>query len=113
MFRPAARVVAGLALAFAAASAHAQTITCYVVIDRNDNVIYRSTTPPVDMSERGAAAREAMRRRGELLMFVDYDKCPALEFITGAAGTVNIDLTGSMMPSALPTKASPAPGGKP
>ena len=99
---------AALALALLAASAGAQAITCYVVFDRNENIVYRETYPPVDMSDRGAAARDALRQRGQFLMFVDLDQCPSITFVTGTAGTVGVDLTATMLPTALPTTASPA-----
>jgi hypothetical protein len=78
-----------IGLATAAAATWAGTagaVTCYVVMDRNDNVIYQSSVPPVDMSEQGAAARERMRQRGEYLMFGDYESCPGVAFFTGAGG---------------------------
>jgi hypothetical protein len=68
-------------------SASAGAVTCYVVIDRNDNVLYRSSMPPVDMSDNGVPARERMRQRGESLMFGDFDSCPGITFLTGAGGT--------------------------
>jgi hypothetical protein len=79
-----------LCLACAAAALVApivQAVTCDIVLDRNNNVIYQDTTPPVDMSERGAAAREKMRQRGELLMIIESDQCPRLVYapVTGAA----------------------------
>ncbi len=52
--------------------------TCYEVIGRNDAVIYRDTRPPVDLSNAGAPAREAMRRRGELLIFYDAPTCATI-----------------------------------
>lgn len=79
-----------LCLACAAAASVAptvQAVTCDIVLDRNHTVIYQDTTPPVDMSERGAAAREKMRQRGELLMIIESDQCPRLVYspVTGAA----------------------------
>jgi len=41
----------GHPLAFAAPGA--QALTCNIVLDRNGNVIYQDTLPPVDLSERG------------------------------------------------------------
>jgi len=66
---------------------------CYFVYDRADNVIYRSQQPPVDMSDRGAASRDAMRQRGEYLMYVDTDACAPIAFITGPGtpGTLSVD----------------------
>jgi hypothetical protein len=104
--------VRALAAAFALAgigSAHA--ITCYVVFDRNDNVIYRDVYPPVDMSERGIAEREALRRRGEFLMFGEVERCPQVEFVLGAAGSVGLDLAGTMPASTIPPPATPPPPG--
>ena len=67
--------------------------TCYFVFDKRDIVIYRDQQPPVDMSARGAAARDAMRQRGEYLMFVDTDPCAPLAFLTGPGtpGTLSVD----------------------
>jgi hypothetical protein len=48
---------------------------CYEVIDRNDVVILRDTSSPVDLSGAGAPAREAMRSRGELLVIFDVETC--------------------------------------
>jgi len=61
--------------AAAALAAPALATPCYVVIDRSDNVIYQSTKPPVDLSVRGDAARDAMRRRGELMEMFDSQAC--------------------------------------
>jgi hypothetical protein len=52
--------------------------TCYEVIDRDDVVIYRDRRPPVDLSNAGAPAREAMRNRGELLIILDVTTCAAI-----------------------------------
>lgn len=99
---------ATLAVALVLGSAGAQAITCYVVFDRSENVVYRDVYPPVDMSEKGANAREAMRRRGEFLMFGDFERCPTVEFVTGAAGAVSLDLQAAMSTTPLPTAATPA-----
>jgi hypothetical protein len=48
---------------------------CYVVFDKPGNVIYQSTHPPVDMSVQGAAARNAMRRRGEFIEYFESNQC--------------------------------------
>ena len=68
-------LLATLAAAAAALAAPARATPCYVVIDRADNVIYQSTKPPVDLSVRGDAARDAMRRRGELMEMFDSQAC--------------------------------------
>jgi len=85
-------LAAALAVAAVAPGA-ARAFTCYSVIDRNDNVIYRDVLPPVDLSDQGAAERERMRRRGEHMIAMESDRCPSIEFFTGNAGTsaLNVD----------------------
>jgi hypothetical protein len=83
-------IVTGAALAFAAGSAGA--MQCYTVLDRSDNVVYRGTVPPIDLSERGDAEREAMRKRGQHLIAMDADRCPGVEFFTGSAGSANLSV---------------------
>jgi len=82
---------AGSALAMPHGAAQANN--CYFVYDRADNVIYRDQQPPVDMSDRGTASRDAMRQRGEYLMYVDTDACAPIAFITGPGtpGTLSVD----------------------
>ncbi|MEO8676341.1 MAG: hypothetical protein ABI569_12225 [Casimicrobiaceae bacterium] len=84
-------LLAGTALCLL--QAPAQASTCYFVFDRSDAVVYRDAQPPVDMSVRGVAARDAMRQRGEYLLFVDTDRCAPLAFITGPGtpGTLSVD----------------------
>ncbi len=81
-----------VAAALGAAQAPAQA-TCFFVFDRGDNTIYRGTQPPVDMSERGAAERDAMRARGEYLLFIETDACAPITFLTGPGtpGTLSVD----------------------
>lgn len=85
--------LAGVLLLTAIAPGSAAALTCYFVIDRNDNVIYRDTLPPIDLSDQGNAERDRMRRRGEHLISMESDRCPALEFFTGNAGSsaLNVD----------------------
>ena len=67
-------------------------ITCYEVIDRNDVVILRGTRAPVDLSSSGAAAREAMRSRGELLVIFSTENCLSLGRATAdGGGTLTAD----------------------
>ena len=85
-----------LAAALAAAAVFpgaASAITCYSVLDRTDNTIYQDTQPPVDMSETGAAAREAMRARKDFLTVSETDRCPQVTAPLGATGyrTASVD----------------------
>jgi len=103
----AAFVAAGLSLVAGVAEA----VTCYVVFDRTENVTYRDVYPPVDLSDAGRAEREAMRSRGEFLMFMESDLCPRLEFFTGVAGTVSLRLDETLSPTMEVTRepAKPPP----
>lgn len=87
------RLLVVAALVAAAIPCAASAITCYTVLDRNDNVIYRDTYPPVDLSDQGAAERARLRSRGEHLIAMEADRCPNLEFFLGNAGTtaLNVD----------------------
>ena len=64
----------------------ANAFTCYLVYDASDNIVYRDSVTPVDLSDRGAAARDALRQRGELLMIIDTDRCPRIAVSFGATG---------------------------
>jgi hypothetical protein len=74
----------------AASPAHA--LMCYVIYDRNANIIYQDTYPPLDMSNAGYAQREALRARGEHLTFGDVKACPRVVFLTGSGGTGNLNV---------------------
>lgn len=88
------QVALSLVLAVAALSApgSASALTCYMVLDRSDNVIYRDTYPPIDLSDQGMPQVDQMRRRGEHLIAMEADRCPALEFFLGNAGTPNLNV---------------------
>jgi hypothetical protein len=73
--RLSASLAGAFALAVAVAATPAAADPCYVVLDRSDRVIYQGLTPPVDMSSEGTPARDAMRRRGELLEQFDSTRC--------------------------------------
>jgi hypothetical protein len=113
---PARSVLASACVAVAATAllvpaAHA--VTCFIVMDRNENVIYRDVLPPVDLSDAGKAAREAMRQRGEFFLFHDAEICPRLEFFTGGAGNVALALDQTLAPTTVPPKAPTAMPGTP
>ena len=121
------------AAALALAAPGARAVTCDIVLDRNGTVIYQDTTPPVDLSERGAAARDKMRQRGELLLIMESDQCPRLVFspVTGAASVesivaemrpynaitggmgVNARATGAGVPAGVPSSAGAPAGAAP
>ncbi len=73
--------LAGAALTVAAGVATAST--CYIVLDAKETVVYRASTPPVDMSDRGAAARDALRQKGNYLLFMETERCVPFGFDSG------------------------------
>lgn len=95
------------------AAGDASAVTCYVVLDRTENVLYRDVYPPVDLSEAGRAERDAMRARGEFLLFMESEQCPRLEFFTGAAGTVALRLDQTLSPAMEITKEPSKPAAAP
>jgi hypothetical protein len=90
-------------------TAHANV--CYFVYDRGDNVVYRDHQPPVDMSDRGQASRDALRQRGDYLLFVDTDACAPIAFLTGPGtpGTLSVD----QVVAGFPTMATADPNSSP
>ena len=108
------QVAGGAALMLLAAGAHA--ISCDIVVDRTGMVVYQDVTPPVDMSVRGAAARDRMRERGEQLMIIDVAQCPRLVFSTIANSASVDEIVASMRPyvgvtGGMGMNAKPAAGG--
>jgi len=77
--------LAGAALAVAASAADATT--CYVILDAKETIVYRAPMPPVDMSDRGAAAREALRQEGNYLLFMETERCVPIGFGSGWANS--------------------------
>jgi hypothetical protein len=90
--RPHPILAVALAAAALAAPGAASAVMCYTVLDRGDNVVYRDTYPPIDLSDQGKGEREQMRRRGEQLIAMDTDRCLRLEFFLGNAGTTNLNV---------------------
>jgi len=75
------------------AAGPAQAVVCYVVYDRANNTIYQNTRTPVDLSDKGLSAREAMSQRGEHLQWAESDRCPTIVAASGASATsgLNVD----------------------
>ena len=65
--------------AAALATPVASAVTCYLLLDRNDNVVYQDIFPPFDLSPQGEAERKAMRARNEHMIAMETDRCPRLE----------------------------------
>jgi hypothetical protein len=86
----------GAAMLLFALAAHA--VSCNIVVDGTGMVVYQDVAPPVDMSERGAAARERMRQRGEQLIIIEAQVCPRLVFSTIANSASVDEIVASMRP---------------
>ncbi len=85
--------LAGAALVAAAVAAEAST--CYVILDARETIVYRAPVAPVDMSDRGTAARDALRRKGDYLMFMETDGCSPIGFGSGWANSSQTPLADS------------------
>jgi len=110
MRSPLALALAAVAVAGLGAASDSHAITCYVVMDNTENVLYRDVYPPVDMSDAGRAERDALRRRGEFLFFMDAENCPRLEYFTGVAGNVALRLDQTVAPPSDGVAAAVKPG---
>ena len=94
--------VAAAALALVSTSAGA--FNCYLIVDRSNEVIYQGALSPVDLSPDGAPAREAMRARGQQLIAMDTDHCPAIDRVnlTTRGGPATVEEIVAGMRSATP-----------
>lgn len=91
----------------------AQAMVCNIVYDRNDQVIYRDVTPPVDLSDSGSRAQAAMRQRGEYLMVIDSDRCAQVVPVTANSGAASVeDIVAGMRPYLGRTGGGVTPGGE-
>ncbi|HEV8554623.1 MAG TPA: DUF4236 domain-containing protein [Casimicrobiaceae bacterium] len=98
---PVVAVIVILAIAGTAAAR-----TCYTLLDRNDNVVYRDRFPPVDLRDQGEAARAQLRERGEYLLISEEEQCQQVTFVSGPGGSTALsvdDFLGGLQPS---TRAS-------
>jgi hypothetical protein len=108
---------AALGLAVGAAALPAKAMICNIVFDRNDQVIYRDVTPPLDLSDGGSRARAAMRQRGEYLMVIDTDRCAQVVPRTDSSNAASVeDIVAGMRPymgrgGGQPTSGGAAAGG--
>lgn len=87
----------------------AAAVTCYEILDRSDNVVYRGTIAPVDLSEKGAPEREALRQRGQHLIAMEVERCLGVEYFTGSAGSAA--LTVDQIVGGIQTMRGSSPGG--
>jgi len=109
-----------LAVLTVAASAPAVAVNCYMLVDRNNEVVYQGRGAPVDLSDEGAPARDALRARGQQLIAMDADRCPAIDRarITSDGGPATVEeIVSAMRPAvsfgtaATPTAQRPGSSG--
>lgn len=86
-------VRAGVVATIASATAPAVAAECYLIVDRANEVIYQGLTSPVDLSDAGKAARDALRARGEQLIAMDTSQCPPIDHarITGNGKPASVE----------------------
>jgi hypothetical protein len=98
----------------ATVAAPANAVVCYTLIDRSETLLYRGTSPPVDMSNAGAAQRDELRRNHQYLMIAEVDRCDAVAAAAGSTGyrqaTVD-EIVGQMRGYLSYGGISSAPGG--
>jgi hypothetical protein len=89
-------------------AAPAAAFNCYLIVDKDNAVAYQGTLAPVDLSDEGTGARNAMRARGEQLIVMDAESCPAIDRarITGANGPATVEEIVAGMRSAVPYGSS-------
>ena len=83
--------LAAASVAAAAMAAPASAAVCYALVDRTNEVTYQATLPPVDLSDEGKAAREALRAQGQQLIAMDTEQCPPID--RGRNGATNRSAT--------------------
>lgn len=104
---------AAFGIAAATLAMPTEAMVCNIVFDRSDQVIYRDTAPPLDLSDGGARARAAMRQRGEYLMVIDTDRCARLVPTTATSGTASVeDIVAGMRPYMGAGGGRSTPGGQ-
>jgi hypothetical protein len=97
---------------------------CYVILDRDDAVIYRDYKPPFDLSDLNSREREMMRRQGQHLLVAEFgDGCNPVGFIspvTGASAASADAIVGDVRPAIVSnvgmsgaTAATQRPGSAP
>jgi len=79
--------LAAASLATAVMAAPAAASVCYALVDRTNETTYQGTLPPVDLSDEGVAAREALRAQGQQLIAMDTERCPPID--RGRSGAKN------------------------
>ena len=104
---------AAFGIAIGTLAVPAGAMVCNIVFDRNDQMIYRDTVPPLDLSDGGVRARAAMRQRGEYLMVIDADRCARVVPTSATSGTASVEeIVAGMRPYLGSAGGRSTPGGQ-
>ena len=92
------------AAALVVISTPAAAFNCYAIVDRGNEVVYQGALSPVDLSDDGAPARDALRARGQQLIAMDTENCPAIDRVNLATrgGPATVEEIVAGMRSATP-----------
>ena len=102
-----AAAIAALGTATTAAAA-----PCFIVVDRDDAVVYRDVQPPFDLSDLKSPERAAMRKRGQHLIVAEFERCYAVGYISPTTGatTASVEDIVMQLQPAIATSMSRSPG---
>lgn len=97
--------------AFMTVAGPAVAAPCFLIIDRNDVVIYRDLLPPFDLGPTQSPDRAALRQRGHLLLVAEFDRCNPVGYISATTGrtTATVDEIVMQLKPAISTSVG-APG---
>jgi len=109
--RPSSLPCVFAAAALLIASTSASAFNCYLIVDKGNEVTYQGAFPPVDLSDEGIGARNAMRARGEQLIVMDTESCPPIDRgrATSARGPATVEEIVAGMRSAMPYGSTVTP----
>jgi hypothetical protein len=102
------RIGVAAALAAMGAIGAATASPCYVILDRNDAVVFRDAVPPFDLSDPKSQDRMALRQSGALLLIAEFDKCDPVGYISPTTGgtTATVDEIVMQLKPAISTSIS-------
>jgi len=97
------------ALAFAASAPASAAFFCYTVYDRAGDIAYRDSVSPFEGAlDPTSSGREAMRTRGEHLVFFQADFCPPVSRVVGLGSLASRPPTTDEIVQTLPAQGAGA-----
>ncbi len=94
--------------AFLAFAGPAVAAPCFLIIDKNDVVVYRDLTPPFDIGPTQSPERAQLRQRGSLLLMAEFEQCNPVGYISPTTGatTATVDEIVMQLKPAVATSLS-------